>query len=103
MMCVVELERTAGTEVVHAQKRVPILDVRNVKLALAPRSHLTFEAPPKPDPGEVEMPVIWRVLRDKAHAQLPSHRSKRVMLRGSPVMVPTPSGTVAGLGIAGDF
>ena len=61
------------------------------------------EAKPKADPNEVEMPWIWRAVRDKYHANVPSHRSQRLVLRMAPVVVTMPTETVPGLGIAGDF
>jgi hypothetical protein len=100
-MCLVAPERTAP-EVPHAAKRrAAIPDVRQAKLA--PRPRLTFDAPRKRDPSEIELPWIWRVLREQVYSQMPSHRAQTVVLRLAPVVVTTPSETVPGLGVAGDF
>ncbi|HUS31112.1 MAG TPA: hypothetical protein VMZ53_21525 [Kofleriaceae bacterium] len=60
--------------------------------------------PPRPAPGEVEMPWIWMALRAQVYSRMPtyeqSHDFKIVL---SPVVVSSPSDTVPGVGIAGDF
>jgi hypothetical protein len=54
--------------------------------------------------GEVEMPWIWNALRAHVYSRMPtyeqSHDFKLVL---SPVVVSSPSDTVPGVGIAGDF
>jgi hypothetical protein len=103
MMCLVTPERTAP-EVAHAAKRPPqIPNVRKLNLRVKPRARLTFTAPAKPDPNEIEMPWIWRVLREQVYSQMPSHRSRGFALTLSPVVVTTPSETVPGLGVGGEF
>ena len=60
--------------------------------------------PPKRDPSEVEMPWIWRVLREQVHSRAAEPRAasgSTLML--SPVVVTTPSDTIPGVGVAGDF
>lgn len=55
-------------------------------------------------PGEVEMPPIWATLRGKVYSQMPTYQQSqgfKVVL--SPVVVTSPSDTIPGLGIAGDF
>ena len=59
---------------------------------------------PKLAPGEVEMPAIWATLRDKAYSRMPTYEQDqgfKVVL--APVVVSSPSDTVPGLGVAGDF
>jgi hypothetical protein len=59
---------------------------------------------PRLAPGEVEMPAIWATLRGKVYSQMPTYQkseSFKVVL--SPVVVSSPSDTIPGLGIAGDF
>jgi hypothetical protein len=103
VQCLVGLERTAAPEVARAatQRRVRIPNLRAVRVA--PRAHLTFDAPAKRDPSELEMPWIWRVLREQVYAQMPNHRAKRFSLTMAPVVVTTPAETVPGVGVAGDF
>jgi hypothetical protein len=101
MMCLVTPERTAP-ELAHAAKRRPqIPNVRDLNVRVKPRAHLTFEAPAKQDPDE--LPWIWRVVRDKFHANVPSHRSRSFVLRMAPVVVTMPAETVPGVGVSGDF
>ncbi len=55
-------------------------------------------------PGEIEMPWIWGVLRDQVYSRMPTYEDKnelKIVL--SPVVVTSPSDTVPGFGIAGDF
>lgn len=65
----------------------------------------TAEVAPKLAPGEVEMPWIWRALRDRVHSQLPQYqeRDHALTIVLSPVVVTSPSDTVPGVGISGDF
>jgi hypothetical protein len=59
---------------------------------------------PRLAPGEVEMPAIWATLRGKVYSQMPTYQQSqgfKVVL--SPVVVTSPSDTIPGLGIAGDF
>lgn len=101
LLCIVQ-PGTTSPEVARTTKPVAIPDVRSVHLA--PDHHLTFgDAPAKLDPGEVEMPWIWRVLREQVHARLPSYEQQRFNIVLSPVVVTTPSDTIPGVGVAGDF
>jgi len=105
MLCMIAPDRAAAPEVPRpAKKPARVPDLRKVKLA--PRSdlrRLTLDVPAKRDPSEIEMPWIWRALRERVHSQLPSHHSEGFALTMSPVVVTTPSETVPGLGVAGDF
>jgi hypothetical protein len=60
--------------------------------------------PPRKVSGEVEMPWIWKALRARVYSRMPtyeqSHDFKIVL---APVVVTSPSDTVPGVGIAGDF
>jgi hypothetical protein len=64
-------------------------------------------APPAPRPTvrtEVEMPWIWRVLRERVYARMPRYEQPRelsVVL--APVVVTSPSDTVPGVGLSGAF
>jgi hypothetical protein len=52
----------------------------------------------------VEMPWIWKSIRERVYSRLPTYEDPnelRVVL--APVVVTSPSDTVPGLGIAGDF
>lgn len=56
-------------------------------------------------PGEIEMPWIWRVLREQVYSRMPTYekRDESIKLVLSPVVVTSPSDTVPGVGISGDF
>lgn len=99
--CLVGLERTASPEVARAAAKPRIPNLRAVRVS--PRARLTFDAPAKRDPSELEMPWIWRVLREQVYSQMPNHRAKRFTLTMAPVVVTTPAETVPGVGVAGDF
>jgi len=72
------------------------LDLTQIVRELAP--------PPRLAPGEVEMPWIWKALRARVYSQLPTYeQSQDFKLVLSPVVVTSPSDTVPGVGIAGDF
>jgi hypothetical protein len=103
LLCIVETSHAAAPEVPRTTTpAAAVPDVRQV--TLASDHHLTFEAPPKRDPNEIEMPWIWRVLRDQVYSQLPRYEQKeRFTLVLSPVVVTTPSDTIPGVGVAGDF
>jgi hypothetical protein len=90
LLCIVETSHAAAPEVSRTTTPAPVPDVRQI--TLPPDHHLTFEAPPKRDPNELEMPWIWRVLREETFT-----------LVLSPVVVTTPSDTIPGVGVAGDF
>jgi hypothetical protein len=90
-------------EVPRARTVRQVPDVRRIK-HVAPRERLTFEAPKKLADGEVEMPWIWSVLRERVVSKLPSYeQDKRFTVVLSPVVVTMPSDTVPGVGIAGEF
>lgn len=101
--CLVGPGRTASPELARtvSQARVRIPNLRSARVV--PCAHLTFEAPAKRDASEIEMPWLWRVLRDQVYAQMPNHRAKSFTLTMAPVVVTTPSETVPGVGVAGDF
>ena len=67
--------------------------------------HLPVLAPPRRAPGDVEVPWIWRVLRERVYDQMPTYQKNRNELKVvlAPVVVTSPSDTVPGLGIAGNF
>jgi hypothetical protein len=58
-------------------------------------------------PGEVEMPWIWQTLRDRVYSRMPKYEDKgdnsHLAIVLAPVVVKSPSDTIPGIGIAGDF
>jgi hypothetical protein len=58
--------------------------------------------------GAIEMPWIWKTLREQVYSRMPtyegstdaSHELKIVL---APVVVKSPTDTIPGIGIAGDF
>ncbi len=52
----------------------------------------------------VEMPWIWRALREQVYSNLPTYRDRNALtVTLSPVVVTSPTDTIPGLGIAGAF
>ena len=102
LLCFVEPSSAGVAELPRASTPAPIPDVHHV--TLAPRERFTFEAPPKGDPNEIELPWIWRVLRDQFHAHMPKYEAQEAFtLALSPVVVTTPSDSIPGVGVAGAF
>jgi hypothetical protein len=94
--CVVNLKTT-----VREPSRTP--EVRSApEVVEAMRAPLV--APVRKDPTVVEMPWIWKTLREQVYSRMPTYEDKnelKVVL--APVVVTTPTDTVPGLGLAGDF
>lgn len=94
--CLVSLRSTSNVTL-----RAPQADaVANVKRALQlPVARKSLAA------GEIEMPWIWRVLREQVYSRMPTYekRDDSIKLVLSPVVVTSPSDTVPGVGISGDF
>ena len=99
LLCVVQPDESAP-EIARVHKPVAIPDVRSVRLATDDRLTLA-DAPRKAEPDA--MPWIWRVLREQVYSRLPRHDDERFTLVLSPVVVTSPSDTIPGVGIAGDF
>ncbi|HEX5063668.1 MAG TPA: hypothetical protein VFV99_30025, partial [Kofleriaceae bacterium] len=98
LQCVVQPDESAP-EIARAHKAVAIPDVRSVHVA---EDRLTLaDAPRKAEPDA--MPWIWRVLREQIYTRLPRHDDERFTLVLSPVVVTSPSDTIPGVGIAGNF
>lgn len=79
---------------------------RDAERVDSPLKTLTLHAPAprKAAPGEIEMPWIWRVLREQVYSRMPTYEQRNELkLVLAPVIVTSPSDTVPGLGIAGDF
>ena len=93
----------APPEIARTGTPAAIPDVRTAHLP--PDDHLTFgDAPAKRDPGVIEMPWIWHVLREQVYARMPSYKAPdRFTLMLSPVVVVSPSDTIPGVGVAGAF
>lgn len=78
--------------------RSPALDVTQLPELAPPR-----RAPPGA-PAEVEMPAIWTTLRASVYSRMPTYQqSQDFKLVLSPVVVTSPSDTIPGLGVSGDF
>lgn len=92
----------APPEIARTGTPAAIPDVRTAHLP--PDDHLTFgDAPAKLDPAEVEMPWIWRALREQVHTRLPKYEEQRFSVVVSPVVVTSPSDTIPGVGVGGVF
>jgi hypothetical protein len=105
-MCIVQPDAPYAGEIAMLRAPVTVPDVRTVHLA--PTTELDFgdfgDAPPKRDPGDVEMPWIWQVLREQVYARMPRYeKPERFELVMSPVVVTSPSDTIPGVGVAGSF
>lgn len=75
---------------------------------LALRLDSDVQARPRLEPGEVEMPWIWRALREQVYSRMPTYEERdrtetKLKLVLAPVVVTSTTDTVPGLGIAGDF
>jgi hypothetical protein len=77
--------------------RSPALDVTQLPELAPPRRA------PAGAPVEVEMPAIWTALRTSVYSRMPTHQSDDFKLMLSPVVVSSPSDTIPGLGVSGDF
>lgn len=97
--CVTQLRSTTTPQraSAHTSPKSPV-----VALELT-RSLLHTKAPHHA-PGEIEMPWIWQALSTQVYSRMPTyeaHHAFKIML--APVIVTSPSDTVPGVGIAGDF
>jgi hypothetical protein len=58
----------------------------------------------RPDPTVVEMPWIWKSIRERVYSRLPTYEDpNELKIVLAPVVVTSPSDTIPGLGLAGDF
>jgi hypothetical protein len=91
-----------------------LVHLRTTTKPVAPEAPATAEivsamraplvAPARPDPAVVEMPWIWKSIKERVYSRMPTYEEKnelKIVL--APVVVTSPSDTVPGLGIAGDF
>jgi hypothetical protein len=63
-----------------------------------------MEAPPRKDPTVVEMPWIWKSIKERVYSRMPTYEEpNEIKIVLAPVVVTSPSDTVPGLGIAGNF
>src|SRR4051812_10055104 len=98
----------AGTSVSIATA-CPPLAICEIEPKAAEPATAALEAkvplPKRLAPGEIEMPWIWQTLRERVYSRMPSYKEDRSRLEIvlAPVVVKSPSDTVPGLGIAGDF
>ena len=96
--CVTQLRSTTSVTLAHTPKPAADPDFSRLTKSLL---HMTA---PRRAPGEIEMPWIWQVLSTQVYSRMPSyeaHHSFKIML--APVIVTSPSDTVPGVGVAGDF
>jgi len=68
------------------------------------RVQLRLDALHKPDDRDlVELPAFWQLLRKEVYGRLPRYERHRFDLVLAPVVVRSPSDTVPGVGVEGDF
>ena len=94
--CVTQLRSTTSVALAHTPQAAP--DFSRLTHSLL---HTTT---PRRAPGEVEMPWIWKALSSQVYSRMPTYEQShafKIML--APVIVTSPSDTVPGVGIAGDF
>ncbi len=105
LLCVVQPDAIATyaparIEIPRARTRAAVPDVHRIQLAPRARLAVADVSRTTPDP---ELPWFWRMLREQLHAHLPHHDDARFSFVVSPVVVTSPSDTIPGLGVAGDF
>jgi hypothetical protein len=94
--CMVNLRTTTAPPVTSAHT----LDAPLLRLTKSLREF----AVPRREPGEIEMPWIWMALRAQVYSRMPTYEQGHdFKLTLSPVVVSSPSDTVPGVGVAGDF
>ena len=96
--CVTQLRSTTAVTLAHTPPPVAAPDFAKLTKSLL---HTTT---PRRAPGEVEMPWIWQALSTQVYSRMPTYEeshSFKIML--APVIVTSPSDTVPGVGVAGDF
>lgn len=95
--CVTQLHSTTPS-VAQAHTPEPAPDFTKLTRSLL---HTTT---PRREPGEVEMPWIWKALSAQVYSRMPTYeQSHELKIMLSPVIVTSPADTVPGVGIAGDF
>jgi hypothetical protein len=99
--CVVHLRTTvrgdATTPVSAPAQRVAEV----VRAPVQAPAHVTLD-------GEIEMPWIWKTLCEQVYSRMPSYEgstdaSHELKIVLAPVVVKSPTDTIPGLGISGDF
>jgi hypothetical protein len=104
VLCVVDGEAAPRHEVARFARFVHVRDVRPIVRRPDKREHVYAHERVRSANDEPELPWIWRALRDHVYARLPRyHDAKRFTLVVSPVVVTSPSDTVPGIGLAGNF
>jgi hypothetical protein len=96
--CVTQLHSTTNVALAHTPKVAAAPDFSRLTKSLL---HTTT---PRRAPGEIEMPWIWQALSTQVYSRMPTyeeHHAFKIML--APVIVTSPSDTVPGIGVAGDF
>ncbi len=97
------MRSTVTLRVIEATPRTPSALARVNHALQLPAT--TDKQPYDPRFEGVEIPWIWRVLRERVYSQMPTYEreSDSLKLVLSPVVVTSPSDTVPGVGISGDF
>lgn len=94
--CMVNLKTTVSEPSLTPQMR------RATEVVAALRAPLP--APTRRDEAVVEMPWIWKTLREQVYSRMPTYEDKNELkVVFAPVVVTSPTDTVPGLGLAGDF
>jgi hypothetical protein len=81
---------------------------RPVRTRMTPREgalaeSLRIHVVPRMFDGDIEMPWIWQALRTQVYSRMPTYQERRFTMTLSPVVVSSPSDTIPGVGIGGDF
>jgi hypothetical protein len=98
--CVTQLRSTTSVALAHTPSKQRMIAPDFTRLTHS----LLHTTSPRRDPGEVEMPWIWMALRAQVYSRMPTYeKSHEFKITLSPVVVTSPSDTVPGVGIAGDF
>jgi hypothetical protein len=56
-----------------------------------------------PRTDDIEMPWIWRALRERVYSRMPTYQESRFSMTFAPVVVAGTFDTIPGLGMSGDF
>jgi hypothetical protein len=101
----VSLRSTVALRVIEATPRATHATPALARMSHALRLPAAEKQPYDPRFEGIEMPWIWRVLRDRVYSRMPTYENNNddLKLVLAPVVVTSPSDTVPGVGISGDF
>ena len=96
--CVTQLHSTTPVALAHT---VPPLVPDFTRLTRS----LMHTTTPRRAPGQVEVPWFWDALSAQVYSRLPTYKQRHdaFTLTLAPVIVTSPSDTVPGVGVSGDF